>query len=205
LARTPVESATAGEGARFWAAVMADLRNRGVRDILIACTDAPRPAATSRPTTPWSNYCGWPSSTSRTNGPGNEPPSERKATNTPSNPPGSSRDNAPQDGEKHSTNSPSPIQDASGKPDLAVYLHEHSTPEVTGSTAAGPGGPCAASHKVAAVTHSSRLWCHGQAGRAVIRCPVSGSGVAAGAEVELACYAQGEFDRRSLVSSARSD
>ncbi|RMI28430.1 IS256 family transposase, partial [Actinomadura harenae] len=39
LARTPVESATAGEGARFWAAVMADLRNRGVRDILIACTD----------------------------------------------------------------------------------------------------------------------------------------------------------------------
>lgn len=39
LARTPLESATAGESARFWASVMADLRNRGVRDILIACCD----------------------------------------------------------------------------------------------------------------------------------------------------------------------
>jgi transposase-like protein len=39
LARTPLESATAGEGARFWASVMTDLRNRGVRDILIACCD----------------------------------------------------------------------------------------------------------------------------------------------------------------------
>ncbi len=39
LARTPAESATAGESARFWASVMADLRNRGVRDILIACCD----------------------------------------------------------------------------------------------------------------------------------------------------------------------
>jgi putative transposase len=39
LARTPLEAATAGEGARFWASVMADLRNRGVRDILIACCD----------------------------------------------------------------------------------------------------------------------------------------------------------------------
>jgi transposase-like protein len=39
LARTPPEAATAGEGARFWAQVMADLRNRGVRDILIACVD----------------------------------------------------------------------------------------------------------------------------------------------------------------------
>ena len=39
LARTPPETATAGEGARFWASVMADLRNRGVRDILIACVD----------------------------------------------------------------------------------------------------------------------------------------------------------------------
>ncbi|GAA2455661.1 IS256 family transposase [Actinomadura vinacea] len=39
LARTPSESATAGESARFWASVMADLRNRGVRDILIACCD----------------------------------------------------------------------------------------------------------------------------------------------------------------------
>ena len=37
LARTPPESATAGEGARFWGSVTADLRNRGVRDILIAC------------------------------------------------------------------------------------------------------------------------------------------------------------------------
>ena len=32
-------TATAGEGARFWNSVMADLRNRGVRDILIACCD----------------------------------------------------------------------------------------------------------------------------------------------------------------------
>jgi transposase-like protein len=39
LARTPPETQTAGEGARFWNSVMTDLRNRGVRDILIACCD----------------------------------------------------------------------------------------------------------------------------------------------------------------------
>jgi putative transposase len=39
LAKTAPEAATAGEGARFWASVMTDLRNRGVRDILIACCD----------------------------------------------------------------------------------------------------------------------------------------------------------------------
>src|SRR5487761_1380751 len=39
LARTPPDAATAGEGARFWTSVMNDLRNRGVRDILIACCD----------------------------------------------------------------------------------------------------------------------------------------------------------------------
>jgi transposase-like protein len=39
LARTPPEGATAAEGARFWGQVMTDLRNRGVRDILIACCD----------------------------------------------------------------------------------------------------------------------------------------------------------------------
>jgi putative transposase len=39
LAKTPPEAATAGEGSRFWASVTADLRNRGVRDILIACCD----------------------------------------------------------------------------------------------------------------------------------------------------------------------
>ena len=39
LAKTPTDSATAGEGARFWASVTTDLRNRGVTDILIACTD----------------------------------------------------------------------------------------------------------------------------------------------------------------------
>src|SRR5579864_4551025 len=39
LAKTPPESATAGEGARFWNSVMTGLRNRGVRDILIACCD----------------------------------------------------------------------------------------------------------------------------------------------------------------------
>ncbi len=39
LAKTPLETATAGEAAGFWRSVMADLRNRGVRDILIACCD----------------------------------------------------------------------------------------------------------------------------------------------------------------------
>jgi putative transposase len=39
LAKTPPESATAGESGRFWASVTAGLRNRGVRDILIACCD----------------------------------------------------------------------------------------------------------------------------------------------------------------------
>jgi putative transposase len=39
LAKTPPDAATAGEGARFWGSVMAGLRNRGVRDILIACVD----------------------------------------------------------------------------------------------------------------------------------------------------------------------
>jgi transposase-like protein len=39
VARTPPGDAAAGEGAGFWRSVMADLRNRGVRDILIACTD----------------------------------------------------------------------------------------------------------------------------------------------------------------------
>jgi putative transposase len=39
LARTPADTATAGESARFWASVTTDLRNRGVRDILIACCD----------------------------------------------------------------------------------------------------------------------------------------------------------------------
>ncbi|MDL4818573.1 IS256 family transposase [Actinomadura opuntiae] len=39
LARTPAESATAGESSRFWTSVTTDLRNRGVRDILIACCD----------------------------------------------------------------------------------------------------------------------------------------------------------------------
>jgi putative transposase len=37
LAKTPPQAAAAGEGARFWGSVMADLKNRGVRDILIAC------------------------------------------------------------------------------------------------------------------------------------------------------------------------
>lgn len=39
LAKTAVDAATASEGARFWASVTTDLRNRGVRDILIACCD----------------------------------------------------------------------------------------------------------------------------------------------------------------------
>jgi Transposase, Mutator family len=39
LAKTPLDAATAGEGARFWASAMTDLRNRGVRDVLIACSD----------------------------------------------------------------------------------------------------------------------------------------------------------------------
>jgi transposase-like protein len=39
IAKTALEDATAGESARFWGSVMADLRNRGVRDIIIACCD----------------------------------------------------------------------------------------------------------------------------------------------------------------------
>ena len=39
LAKTAPDTQTAGEGARFWNSVMTDLRNRGVRDILIACCD----------------------------------------------------------------------------------------------------------------------------------------------------------------------
>ena len=39
LARTAPQTATAGEGARFWGSVMAGLKNRGVRDILTACCD----------------------------------------------------------------------------------------------------------------------------------------------------------------------
>jgi transposase-like protein len=37
VAKTPPQAATDGEGARFWGQVMTDLKNRGVRDILIAC------------------------------------------------------------------------------------------------------------------------------------------------------------------------
>ena len=39
VAKTVPGDDTAGEGAGFWTAVMNDLRNRGVRDILIACCD----------------------------------------------------------------------------------------------------------------------------------------------------------------------
>jgi putative transposase len=39
LAKTPLDIATAGEAASFWRSVMNDLRNRGVRDLLIACCD----------------------------------------------------------------------------------------------------------------------------------------------------------------------
>ena len=39
LSRTLAGSTAEGEGARFWGGVMADLKNRGVRDILIACCD----------------------------------------------------------------------------------------------------------------------------------------------------------------------
>ncbi|RKS68066.1 mutator family transposase [Actinomadura pelletieri DSM 43383] len=39
LARTPAATATATESWRFWTSVTTDLRNRGVRDILIACCD----------------------------------------------------------------------------------------------------------------------------------------------------------------------
>jgi transposase-like protein len=39
LAKTHTGTPTAAEGARFWASVTADLRNRGVSDILIACCD----------------------------------------------------------------------------------------------------------------------------------------------------------------------
>lgn len=39
LAKTMPGEASAGEGAGFWRSVMTDLKNRGVRDILIACCD----------------------------------------------------------------------------------------------------------------------------------------------------------------------
>jgi putative transposase len=39
LAKTMPGETAAGEGAGFWRSVMTDLRNRGVRDILIACCD----------------------------------------------------------------------------------------------------------------------------------------------------------------------
>jgi putative transposase len=39
VAKTAPGDGAAGEGAGFWRAVMADLKNRGVRDILIACCD----------------------------------------------------------------------------------------------------------------------------------------------------------------------
>ncbi|HEX2820382.1 MAG TPA: IS256 family transposase [Streptosporangiaceae bacterium] len=39
VAKTPPQAAADGEGARFWGQAMADLKNRGVRDILIACVD----------------------------------------------------------------------------------------------------------------------------------------------------------------------
>jgi len=39
VAKTVPGDGTAGEGAGFWRTVMADLKNRGVRDILIACCD----------------------------------------------------------------------------------------------------------------------------------------------------------------------
>jgi putative transposase len=39
VAKTAPQAATDGEGARFWGSVMTDLKNRGVRDILIACVD----------------------------------------------------------------------------------------------------------------------------------------------------------------------
>ena len=39
VAKTVPGDSAAGEGAGFWRSVMADLRNRGVRDILIACCD----------------------------------------------------------------------------------------------------------------------------------------------------------------------
>ncbi len=56
LAKTAPETATAGEGARFWNSVMTDLRNRGVRDILIACCDGLagfEDAITARSPAPW--------------------------------------------------------------------------------------------------------------------------------------------------------
>jgi transposase-like protein len=39
IAKTVPGDGAAGEGAGFWRSVMADLKNRGVRDILIACCD----------------------------------------------------------------------------------------------------------------------------------------------------------------------
>ena len=48
LAKTPLQTATAGEGARFWASVMADLRNRGVRHQLAEALGQLRAPGTPR-------------------------------------------------------------------------------------------------------------------------------------------------------------
>lgn len=109
-----------------WAVVFLDAIVVKVRDNHVVQNKHPtrpqKPAGTSPPTTPWSSYSGWPSSTSRTNAPANAPSNATTATSTPSHPHASSRDNAPPDGAKHSTNSPRPIQDASGKADFTVCL-----------------------------------------------------------------------------------
>jgi putative transposase len=55
VAKTVPGDGTAGEGSGFWTAVMNDLRNRGVRDILIACCDGlsgSRPPSTPRSSAP---------------------------------------------------------------------------------------------------------------------------------------------------------
>jgi len=61
-----------------------------------------RIGVTSRPTTPWSNCCGWPSATSRTSAPA---PAKPNAANPPTSappPPGSSKEPSPPAGDKPS-------------------------------------------------------------------------------------------------------
>jgi putative transposase len=54
LTKTPLDTATAGEGARFWSSIMTDLRNRGVRSRYgharcRGCSSRPVPAARAGP------------------------------------------------------------------------------------------------------------------------------------------------------------
>jgi Transposase, Mutator family/Pyridoxamine 5'-phosphate oxidase len=59
VAKTVPGDGAAGEGAGFWRSVMADLKNRGVRDILIACCDGLSGSWRGARASWWSRPGGW--------------------------------------------------------------------------------------------------------------------------------------------------